>query len=511
MMRHHDYRTLALLLAVLSGSVLRFIPGILAAFPVNDGGMLLAMIRDLRSNEFLIPSFTSYNFADIPFAYPPFGMYLVAFLSQWLPLPDIELLRWVPAVVSSAMVAVFYRVARQFLDSVDKALIATLLYAVMPGASDWLIMGGGLTRSFGILFFLLAVGYAYRLFRNGETQPNLALGILCCALAVLSHPEVALQTAAVIFVLWSFFGRDAEGVRRAAIVALGTALLTAPWWGTVLYQHGFSPFWSAIHTGVRETLVASLFHTFFSTQGGLPIISTLSLAGILVTLRRRAFLLLCCSLLPFVIDPRNAPAIAIFPLLMLAAEGAHFLYREFRRAYSITFPGAMTGRQPLLLSIGVLGAILIYFFAISYALTSRLVEISLSPSSRALMSWIRENTPPGSRFLLLTNAGEIHPMTDSYQEWFPVLAERQSINTLQGMEWILGEEFFAYSQELIALQECPEASCLRSWLEQRNLHVDYILFNRQRASQKLADSLRADQWYEVVYESPAAVVFVVTP
>ena len=133
-MRQNHYRTLALQVGFFAGSVLRFLPGILTAFPVNDGGMLLAMIRDLRSNEFLIPSITSYNFSNIPFAYPPFGMYVAAFLSRWLPISDLEVLQWVPALVSAAIILVFYWLARQFLDSVAKATIATLLYAVVPGS-----------------------------------------------------------------------------------------------------------------------------------------------------------------------------------------------------------------------------------------------------------------------------------------------------------------------------------------------------------------------------------------
>ena len=102
-------------------------------------------------------------------------------------------------------------------------------------------------------------------------------------------------------------------------------------------------------------------------------------------------------------------------------------------------------------------------------------------------------------------------MTDSYQEWFPVLAERQSMNTLQGMEWILGSQFFEHSPELIALQACPDAHCLRAWMEQRNLHIDYVLFHRQRASQNLIDSLYSDGHYDLIYESSTAVIFAVSP
>lgn len=213
----------------LLGCVLRFTPGFLAAFPVNDGGMFLAMIRDLRSNGLLLPSVTSYNFSDIPFAYPPFGIYVSAIASRVLGISEIELLRWLPPLVSAAIIPAFYWLARQIFDSGRKAIVTIAFYALLPGSSDWLVMGGGLTRSFGILFSLFAIGYVHRTFR-GDGNRSIGFAILFCALTVLSHPEVGLQTAAICLVLWFFDGKNLTGVKNAMLIALGTAVLTAPWW-----------------------------------------------------------------------------------------------------------------------------------------------------------------------------------------------------------------------------------------------------------------------------------------
>ncbi len=496
----------------LLGGVLRFMPGMMAAFPVNDGGMLLAMARDLRSNEFVLPFVTSYNFLGIPFVYPPLGMYIVAFLSDKLPIPDIELLLWLPPILSTAIIPAFYWLAYRILNSESKAAIATLFYALMPGSSDWLIMGGGLTRSLGILFSLFAVGYIYDLFRNDRSKTTIGLSILFCALAVLSHPEVGAQTAGICFMFWAFYGKNSIGIRNAILVSLGTALLSAPWWLTVLLYHGFSPFWSAMHTGIRETMLASLFHTFFSTQGGLPILSLFWLVGMFAVLRKREFLLILWAFLPFVVDARNAPAIAIFPFLMLVSDGACYLSEELIRAYSVTFPNHKNaGRYLTVLAKASLAIVLFYLLFISYRSVPSLVAVSLSHSDRETMEWIKENTPPKSRFLLITNRGDISPMTDSYQEWFPVLAERQSQNTLQGLEWTLDSNFFQYSRDLIALQACPEVDCLNNWLEKKNARADFILFQKKHASPALLDSLRSDESYNVVYQSSDAEIFALHP
>ncbi|HMR98164.1 MAG TPA: 6-pyruvoyl-tetrahydropterin synthase-related protein [Anaerolineales bacterium] len=509
--RRKKQAALVVVSLVVLGGVLRFLPGWQAGFPINDGGMFLVMIRDLQANRFVLPSVTSYNVSGIPFAYPPFGFYLAAALSDWLSIPPVDLLLWLPPLVSAAIIPTLYWLARQIFKSESKAIVATALYAFLPGASDWLIMGGGLTRAFGILFSLLAIGFVRRVFREGEKR-SIIPAILFCACAVLSHPEVGLQTAAICFVLWVFDGRSLSGTKSAALIAAGAMLLTAPWWLTVLRYHGLAPFESAIQTGARETLIASLFHSIFSLQGGLPILPTLCLVGIFAVSRRRDFPLVTWAFVPFFVDPRNAPAIAIFPLIMLASEGAHYLNAEFIRAYSKTFhTRAEETSFPLRLSIAIFTVLLLYLFLVSWGDASNLARVSLTQADRETMEWVRQNTPVESRFLLFTNTGQVSPMADSYQEWFPALAERNSQNTLQGLEWTLGSEFFSYSRRLSALQSCQTADCLAGWMRREDVEADYLVFKKRSVSASLMDSVRANHAYQVVYDSENALIFLATP
>ena len=185
---------------------------------------------------------------------------------------------------------------------------------------------------------------------------------------------------------------------------------------------------------------------------------------------------------------------------------------EFVRAYSETIQKTQSTDQHLpIMTNGIFGLILLYLVFVSYTSASNLVALSLSISDRETLRWVKENTPLESQVLLITHRGDISPMTDSYQEWFPVLAERQSQNTLQGTEWILGPHFFEYSQELIALQACPDVHCLKDWLEQKNVQADFILFQKKRASPALLNSLQADESYHAVYESENAEIFAFRP
>ncbi len=508
--RNENGRTFILRLVILIGICLRFIPGLQTDFPINDGGMFLSMIRDLRASGFLLPETASYNLSNIPYAYPPFGFYVVALASSAFPVSEIELLRWVPAAASAAIVPVFYWLSLQFFGKTPRSFLAVVLVSFLPGSFDWLVMGGGLARAFGILFLLAAAGYVLRLFRDEDAR-SLRMANLFCALAVLSHPEAGLQTAGICFLIWLLYGRNRAGIVNAMRVSLGAAALTAPWWITVLVYHGFAPFASAMQTGIHETFLPSLFHSFFSLQGGLPLLPVLSLLGLFVTLRRREYLLFGWAFLPFVLDPRNAPAVAQYAYILLSSEGLYFLWEEFNRAYARSVRGDASrphARLPGGIMVAVFG---IYLFWFTFASARDLGRVSLKENDRATMEWISLNTPPEARFLLMTNAGQISPMTDAYQEWFPALAGRKSRNTLQGMEWLLGGEFYEHSLRLTELQACGKVACVEKWVSDNDAQVEYLLVRKQRVSPELPGSLQAEAGYAAVYETAETVIYRIEP
>lgn len=82
--------------AMLFGAVVRFTPVILTDFPINDGGLFYVMAEDLRRAGYVLPDYTTYNAASIPFAYPPLGIYFVAILSDIFMIPSLQLFRWLP-------------------------------------------------------------------------------------------------------------------------------------------------------------------------------------------------------------------------------------------------------------------------------------------------------------------------------------------------------------------------------------------------------------------------------
>ena len=170
--------------ALLLGVIVRLAPVAAHDFPLNDGGLFYQMALEIRQAGFALPAATRYNADGIPFAYAPLGFYLAALVGG-SPQGILEAVRWIPPLVACAMLPMFVLLARALLPSARSVVAATFAFALLPRAYLWLIMGGGLTRSLGMLFTMAALWQAHALYTRRDWRLALTTG-LCAALAVLS-------------------------------------------------------------------------------------------------------------------------------------------------------------------------------------------------------------------------------------------------------------------------------------------------------------------------------------
>lgn len=547
MKRQLDWPALLLLIALLFGGLARFMPAFMTRFPINDGGMFYTMAQELSANGYALPVTTSYNGLDLPFAYPPLGLYLASLLSDastslsasLARIPLLEAFLWLPPLLSLLAIPAFYLLARALLADRLRAALAALFFALTPGRYDWHIMGGGVTRALGFLFLLLAAFYVLRFFSSpllnggfrksyfgGRGDPEVELrdsqtfhsdwnffflAILFSSLAVLSHPEVGLQTFGVCAVLWLFFGRTRRGTLGAFLIAVGVFLLTAPWWGTVLAQHGFAPFLSALQTGQHAAIHwPTLLFGLFASGEFIPLLLILRLAGLVYAIWKQEYLFLALMIVPALLDPRSAASIAFLPLSMVAALGFMDFLPFVQKWRGVEMPSILSSRAG---EIALLVLSLILFMECGLN-NFRIINATLTDEERAAMNWLRENLPPDQNFLILT--GRPYSMSDPVQEWFPVLAGQHSQTTLQGLEWILGAEFTNRLNDLAALQACADIACVEAWANRTGLGFDYLWVSKfpagrpsesTRAVQRLLAELKASEPYRLVYENASAAIF----
>ena len=495
-----DWSRLILGLTLILAILLRFLPGILAGFPLNDGGMFLVMLRELKANHFLLPAFTSYNYSNIPFAYPPFGFYAGAFLSL-LGLPDIEILRWLPVVANILTIPAFFLFAETLLEDRPRASLATVFYALAP-VYGWEIMGGGLTRSFGVLFMLLSLNFAVRAFKTGSWK-FVFLAALFGGLSVMSHPQTAIHTAFGIAFFWLFTKHSWKKLLQAFVLALLAGLFSAPWWLTVTLQHGLTPFISAAASGVHSAFPLTVFVSdLFARDTFIPILILLRLAGIIWEASHRRFTLVLWAVLAYVLDQRSAGTTSFLAFSMLCAVGfADAL--PFAVTFAVNWLKTKTASTAInffqlrWLNI-TLFAIVFYLFVECGLYSYVLVNTSLrTPEPFQAMQWVSENTPANSRFLLLTGNSGI--MSDPIQEWFPALAQRRSQTTMQGLEWTLKNDFFPRLGSLGTLQACTNMECVNQWSVNTGLGYDYVLIQKSNATQPLLNSILSDVGLSLIH------------
>ena len=141
--------------------------------------------------------------------------------------------------------------------------------------------------------------------------------------------------------------------------------------------------------------------------------------------------------------------------------------------------------------LGILFYLVIECFVHAYVIRN----VTLSFSSRDMMTWVRENTPVDGSFLILTGREDV--MTDAVQEWFPALAERHSASTLQGFEWTLGKEFYPRWNELSALQTCRNMTCIERIASDVKLEYNYLIVDTHQFNSDLPDSFLKNGYTEI--------------
>jgi len=513
--------------ALMVGAAIRVLLVQTSNFPLNDGGLFYAMVRDLQEAHYILPWVTSYNSSGIPFAYPPLPFYLAGLLDDLTPLTLLDVLRYLPLIASIATILAFYRLSNLLLSSGIAAVFAVFAFALTPRSFSWEIMGGGLTRSLGFLFAVLAVHEIYLLYRSPSRSRLLAaVAFSCCT--VLSHMEMALFVAYTTVLFFVVHGRNWRGLADSTLLLLSTASVTSPWWVIVLGCHGFSPFLSATDHATPEGYGFLAMATMQLTEETLfPIVGSLALLGALVCLSERRLLLVGWLALIIIVDPRKSATLATIPMAMMAGIGLRDLLILLLARSTAGDSGAAdvavgtdrwleTYLPTSALAKCLLVLLLMYGIVSAFASPLTLYE-GLPNEEREAAVWASANTPSSSEFLVITGNSWAR---DSVSEWFPVLANRRSLATVQGAEWLPG--FSHKIEQYQSLQKCAftNPECLDQWATSANQTFTYVYITKNPrtllgtprspevdAPLLLLEQLKESEHYQLEYDGPGAAIF----
>ena len=134
---------------------------------------------------------------------------------------------------------------------------------------------------------------------------------------------------------------------------------------------------------------------------------------------------------------------------------------------------------------------------------------SVSRAERDAMQWVTRNTAPESRFFVVPESGWPN---DKVAEWFPAIAQRPSVATVQGTEWLPNDAFARSVALYRPAQACGgrTSACLDRWVAASGTPFTHVFIPRAPGGaccHELSESLRADPRYVRVFDGPGAEIF----
>ncbi len=509
------------LFAMALGSYARLIPFWGTDMPLNDGGLFYQMTLDLQQNGFTFPAYATYNGHFIPFAYPPLGFVLAGLVSKLAHIPLLQTYQFLPLLFSILCIPLVFLLARELLGSRVQAVYAACAFAVSPRSYEWLIMGGGMTRALGLILVLAALYQGLEWLKYKKPTYIATTGILA-GLAFLSHPEMYLLLPTSLLLIFLFYDRSVRGFLGLAVSGGIAVLIASVWWLFVFSRHGAGPLQAALQSGQHglDNLVFLLFFNSTAEPFG-TLIAILALIGIFVAFAQKRWFLPIWFFLLYMVVPRSAPTYVMVPVSMLAALCLdQVIIPGIQRIQAILPAPHRVGSEATPAAGWVITSMFSIFMILSImnawgtGLLPGTVLKPVSKQERTAMEWIRDNTPANASFLVIT-AGD-QWSSDRSAEWFPVLAERSSINTVQGYEWVPGLSFGERTAQYEHLQECrqSDSQCLERWAADYDKNFSYVYVAKTRRGLLqddccaiLREALAKSPNYALIYDGPGAVVF----
>lgn len=402
----------ALVVALAASVWLRLTP-ILADFPPGDGGLFWVMAVDLRDNGFVPPDHTSFNYGDIPWMYPPIGLYFVALLGGGL-----DWFRILPTAFAIATLPAMWLLARA-LTNERAALFAVAAYGLTVSAYYGLLAGGGVTRGPGVVLAMLTM---WAVVRNKVAWAGVLGGLV-----ILTHPIAAFYGGLGSAALWTTRGAPP----RMLLAPLVSIALGAAWFGPMILRHGPGALLQS--AGSRSIDLAENAFTILAAGLNPPNVAyIIGAVGVVVAFRMRRWDLLVwlgvTALGGAVLDRW-----VVIPLAVLAGLALDAALDRTASMRSVAMFGVATAT------------------AITGVLLTNPIQ-PVSPEDREVMDWAATSTDLDAVF-----AEVGYPVDGGMVDWFPALSDRRSVTTWQGTEWIAG----GYrGQEAEAFIDCRAVECL---------------------------------------------------
>ncbi|MFC2056478.1 ArnT family glycosyltransferase [Chloroflexota bacterium] len=494
-------RFLVVSLIFLVGFSVRIFPLARSGFPVElpygYSSLYYHFAETILENNFVFPRIIQYySDGGIPFAYPPLPFYLMAFIARFTPLSTFILSNYLPTLMSIVTVVAFYFLAKEIFKEKKLILFSTLAYALLPTAFAQLIPGEGLSESFGVLIFITGMIFMYKMFSTNSRKQMIITGFLF-GIATVGSPGGAYAFAVSLLVFSFLKGPGIFDVKKFAGVALIGALVSSPWWLTIIGYHGIDVLVNGFmvkQSNILELLTSALY---FNVFGG-PLWATFCLIGIFYCTIKRDFLLpiwfisfLILGEIQYIIPIPGAVLITL-GLLKVVMPGFE---KGILRISNI----------PKLLTATFLILVILHGVGLAYwtANSIRYEMLCVTKSEIETMEWIKENTEKDSIFFVVQ--GEKCINWHGSVEWFPAIAHRTVLNAIFGSEW--AGDFKQVIRMNEDVRKATEPGHFIDIGNKYNVEFTHVYVTKCRSNAYLVSSLEESEMFELVFENQDAITF----
>ena len=482
-------------------------------FPFGDGGLFVEMIYAIKNNNYALPSFVNFNGYQIPFAYPPLGFYLALLSAKIFEISILQSVQILPVFINLLTIVAFVMLAFELTKDKVELFLSSGIFPIVLQTYLWTVKGGGLSRSPGFLFTILTL-YWFLLYQKHDKRLYLIISAIAFGLTTASHLEWGLISIASLLVFILFFGKykTRQDVFNLLVFGFVSALVTLPWWGTVMYRFGITPFvnaWNIAEMDLKQFfdkfLSGAMFRvTIFSAKDYfLPIFGIIGFISAFFS--RDRILLPIWLLITYIAAPKNSPISGLLPLVILVAIGLRNMDKGllyFLEKLKITF------NQKLQPSISILYLFIVIFLSVPQLFNKPILTM-LSALERTAMEYVSANTPSDTKFIVLTS-NDWHSADAA--EWFPYLTQRQSLTTPQGLEWVSATEFNKIIAQVTILSQMVrneqagvETGQLVTYIESNFTDYDYVAIFANKIESNFGGFIETDH-YEIFYRKSNVLI-----
>ena len=500
-------KALLLLLLTLMGLIIRIqCFSYSSEYPINDGGLFVTMTSDLISNNFRIPEYTSYNLQNIPYAYPALSFYVVSLANAFFGLDFLLVIKYLPLLYNLLSIPFFYLLSREITKKDTLAFLATFVFAISRPSYEWLIMGGGITRSPAYTFSIITL-YLYVYSLRREKKNITCLSGLFLGLTAAHHLEKAQFTWIALLISTFCFLDGMRHIKALITVSCIGGLVFLPFFIPVFQFHGLSPYLSAFGSGelsFTSPVLKLLMFNFFGVAPFIDLLGIFSFIGFISLIIRRnshdLFLPLWLVLICF-LNPRSVDRFAVIPASILFAYGFSIICKGIGIFIKNDFQLISYRVRKSYIAIAAILFVMVFSADFSSKISPPL-QFVLTNQDVVAMEWVKENTPQNASFAVLPSN---FWASDSVGEWFPSITERKNVLCAQGTEWLgsfeMTQDKHMKFGELIADQEINEV------LLKLDLKVDYIYCSENQLESLLPHCPAKVEGFEVIYDQPGVMIY----